>query len=288
MMTDEMSQHQDSQAGSNFDEIKELASKNIGSMLRDLQDFEEAIKNEDVSEIYRIYKGRLHKELKETSNKNHEIDELLAQKIQDRFLATFPFMVHDQKISPTMHYYTIGQYYRKRPTIGIDSSRPEVFILPQVDQEWEAYDKDPNSQLAAIEQQMDQLDAKSITAKSEIETLDQQIAIVNDKKKTAEDAKGLFNRGKADEEMEELNKQIKILQNQRDELQRFVGNTASVDRQKNDLMEQYHQVRLNRAVITKEMRLIKKEFGSLAQMNEAIQSFLKDFVQSKKGGADHE
>ena len=48
------------------------------------------------------------KELKETSNQNHEIDELLARKIHDSFVATFPFMIHADRISPTVHYYKIG------------------------------------------------------------------------------------------------------------------------------------------------------------------------------------
>ena len=47
---------------------KEVASKNIGQMLQDLQAFETAIEKEDIPEIYRIYNGRLHKRLKETSN----------------------------------------------------------------------------------------------------------------------------------------------------------------------------------------------------------------------------
>ena len=49
-----------------FGDIKQVASKNIGQMLQDLQDFEVAIEKEDIPEIYRIYNGRLHKQLKET------------------------------------------------------------------------------------------------------------------------------------------------------------------------------------------------------------------------------
>ena len=41
-----------------FGDIKQVASKNIGQMLQDLQDFEVAIEKEDIPEIYRIYNGR--------------------------------------------------------------------------------------------------------------------------------------------------------------------------------------------------------------------------------------
>ncbi len=88
-----------------FGDIKQVASKNIGQMLQDLQDFEVAIEKEDIPEIYRIYNGRLHKQLKETSNQNHEIDELLSRKFHDNFTQAFPFMMHCAKISPTVHYY---------------------------------------------------------------------------------------------------------------------------------------------------------------------------------------
>ena len=66
-----------------FGEVKASASKNIGQLLQDLQSFEHAIETENVAEIYRIYQGKLHKELKETSNQNHEIDNLLARKLHE-------------------------------------------------------------------------------------------------------------------------------------------------------------------------------------------------------------
>ncbi|MEG0079085.1 MAG: viral A-type inclusion protein, partial [Enterococcus sp.] len=62
------SQITDLEESESFSEIKEVASKNIGQMLHDLQDFEVAIKEERIPDIYRIYNGRLHDELKKTSN----------------------------------------------------------------------------------------------------------------------------------------------------------------------------------------------------------------------------
>src|SRR5699024_1225414 len=287
-MEEDKSSQQAAVTEANFNEIKEVASKNIGSMLRDLQDFEEAIKNEDVAAIYRIYKGKLHKELKETSNKNHEIDELLAKKLQDRFLETFPFMKHTKKLSPTMHYYTIDTYYRERPTIAIDASIPEIFVLPQVDQKWHEFQDEQSSQLGVIEQQMDELEAKKITAKTEIEKIDQKIQVIQEKKKTAEESKGLFNRSKADEEVDEFNQQLEALQTERKEWQPFLNKTDAIDQKKNQLMEQYQAIRLNRALVIKEMRLVDKHFGSLDKMNEQLQTFLQDFLDSKKGGGTHE
>ena len=109
------------------------------------------------------------KELKETSNQNHEIDELLARKIHDSFVATFPFMIHADRISPTVHYYKIGEYYHERPTIGIDASVPEIFVIPAIDDEWRKFQRGNRDMLTAIEQQMDNLDAKAIAAQSEIQ-----------------------------------------------------------------------------------------------------------------------
>ena len=85
-----------------FGEVKASASKNIGQLLQDLQSFEHAIETENVAEIYRIYQGKLHKELKETSNQNHEIDNLLARKLHDALLARFEYLQFVKKISPTL------------------------------------------------------------------------------------------------------------------------------------------------------------------------------------------
>ncbi|MDN6639844.1 MAG: viral A-type inclusion protein [Tetragenococcus sp.] len=267
-----------------FDEIKEVAFQNVGSMLKDLQAFERAIQNEDIAEIYRIYKGKLHEEIKSTSNRNHEIDELLAQKIHDSFTQTFPFIHHAQKVSPTMHYYRLGNYYRERPTIAIDASVPEIFILPKIDKEWQEFAPGKRDALNKIEKEMDELDAKVITAESELSSIDEQIKETQNKKSSVENTKGLFNRNKTDEEVEELDRKISELQEKRKEWVPYVEDETKTNQEKEELMKSHHDIRLKQAVVTKEFRLIQQYFGSLKAMNQQIQDFLSSYLGKAKGG----
>ncbi|WP_195971387.1 hypothetical protein [Enterococcus gallinarum] len=261
-----------------FTEIKEVASKNIGQMLQDLQAFETAIEKEDIPEIYRIYNGRLHKELKETSNQNHEIDELLARKIHDSFVATFPFMIHAGRISPTVHYYKIGEYYHERPTIGIDASVPEIFVIPAIDDEWRKFQRGNRDMLTAIEQQMDNLDAKAIAAQSEIQKLQEEIDRIKRSENELSESKGFFNRGKIDEELEALVQERKKVEAKQKEWSRYSQNEQDVLLEKERLMQQYHALRLKKAIVEKEFRQIDHYFGSLQEMNERLQAFLMSYL----------
>lgn len=271
-----------------FDEIKDVASKNINSMLKDLQDFEEAIKQENIPEIYRIYKGRLHKELKETSNQNHEIDDLLSKKMHDRLIARFPFMEHVAKLSPTIHYYKIGTYYRERATIGFDASIPEIFILPSIDEEWHDYNPENREILASIEKEIDSLEANFIAAKTELEKLDQQMKEVENKKTAIQNNKGFFNRSKIDEEMEEIEQQLESLATKKQKWLPFIEKRETANQKKDQLMQRYEETRLKRAVVMKEYRLINQYFGSLHGMSEQLQEFLGDFLIQKEGVIDNE
>jgi hypothetical protein len=261
-----------------FTEIKEVASKNIGQMLQDLQAFETAIEKEDIPEIYRIYNGRLHKELKETSNQNHEIDELLARKIHDNFVAAFPFMMHIEKISPTVHYYKIGEYYHERPTIGIDASVPEIFVIPSIDEEWHKFQRDNREMLVAIEQQMDNLDAKAISAQSEIQKLQVEIDRIKRSENELMESKGFFNRGKIDEELEALIQERKKVEAKQKEWSRYSKNEQEVLLEKERLAQQYHMVRLKKAIVEKEFRQIDHYFGSIKEMNEQLAAFLTNYI----------
>ena len=261
-----------------FTEIKEVASKNIGQMLQDLQAFETAIEKEDIPEIYRIYNGRLHKELKETSNQNHEIDELLARKIHDSFVATFPFMIPADRISPTVHYYKIGEYYHERPTIGIDASVPEIFVIPAIDDEWRKFQRGNRDMLTAIEQQMDNLDAKAIAAQSEIQKLQEEIDRIKRSENELSESKGFFNRGKIDEELEALVQERKKVEAKQKEWSRYSQNEQDVLLEKERLMQQYHALRLKKAIVEKEFRQIDHYFGSLQEMNERLQAFLMSYL----------
>lgn len=261
-----------------FDQIKEVASKNIGQMLQDLQAFEIAIKFERIPDIYRIYNGQLHEELKKTSNTNHEIDRLLAKKIHDSFMTEFPFMVHMEKVSETLNYYKIGEYYRERPTVAIDSSIPEIFVLPQIDQEWESYQTDPEAVLKQIEGQMDQLEAKAISAKEELAKIDDQIRELKNQEASIANTKGFFNRGKVDEELDAVIKQRQALEVKRGDWTPFINDRAHASQERLNLEDQYKQTRLNHAIVEKEFRQVDKYFGGIKEMNEKINQFLDRYL----------
>ncbi|MFV0557644.1 MAG: viral A-type inclusion protein [Enterococcus sp.] len=271
---------------SQFNEIKEVASKNIGQMLQDLQAFEVAIAEDNIPDIYRIYNGRLHEELKRTSNTNHEIDQLLAQKIHDGFMETFPFMVHHAKISETMNYYRVGNYYRERPVIGIDSSAPEIFIIPKIDEEWAKFKSGKQDVLASIERQMDELSAKVITAQGEITKFDEQIKKIRQEEKNVTDAKGFFNRSKTDEELEALEKQVEELEAKKAAWIPYAEDRSKVGKEKEKLELERQKIRLEKAVVEKEFRLIERYFGGLEGMQEQIISFLASYLKPKGEASD--
>ncbi|HFM7916973.1 TPA: coiled-coil domain-containing protein, partial [Enterococcus faecium] len=200
------------QESSSFYDIKEKASMNLSQLLEDLQAFEKAVREEDIPEIYRLYNGRLNEELKRSSNENHEIDQLLMRKIHDRFLQEFPFMEQVENISPTMSYYKIGTYYHDRPTVGIDASLPEIFVLPKIDEEWEKYSQPESTD---YDKKINELDAKVITAQTEIERLDEQIKEINRQMTDLNDNKGFLNRKKIEEEIQELEKKKQVLSNEK-------------------------------------------------------------------------
>lgn len=49
---------------SSFYDIKEKASTNLSQLLGDLQAFEKAVREENITEIYQLYNGHLNDELK--------------------------------------------------------------------------------------------------------------------------------------------------------------------------------------------------------------------------------
>lgn len=282
-MSEELKDFQNEVGAEDFDIIKKMASKNIGSLLKDLQDFERAIADEEIAEIYRIYNGRLHTELKQTSNKNHEIDDLLARKLQDRFIEKFPFMQQVEKATPTLNYFKIGQYYRERATIGLDSSIPEIFILPEVAQEWEDYAERSEEALEQIEQQMDAFDAKLMTARVELERINSQLKKIQQRKDAIEAERGFFNRGKFEEEELTLEDAKERFLKEKQEWLPYTDQQSRVQQQREYLVAQYEETKIKRAIVLKERRLINKYFGSLEQMYLAIQDFLNDYLKVSNG-----
>lgn len=286
-MTDEANQNQfhsvAQSSESTFAGIKKIASDNIGQMLQDLQAFEIAIKFEKIPEIYRIYNGRLHDELDRTSNQNHEIDRLLAQKLHDSFMAKFPFMVHAEKVSETMNYYKLSEYYHQRPVIGLDSSIPEIFVIPEIDGEWQRFMRDsegnlPDEEIITVENQMNELDAKNISAKTEIAKIDEELRELKNKEAAIENTKGFFNRSKVDEELEPILRRREELETKREEWLPYLDNKDFTKNSKLQIQQQIKQLRLKRAIVEKESRLLQKYFGGPEAMSEQLTSFLAEYL----------
>lgn len=262
-----------------FDDIKRVAADNISALLKDLQDFETAIKEENIQDIYRIYNGRLNKELRQNSNRNHEIDELLASKIDESLINVFPFMHQTKKEDATIFYYQIDQYYRQRPTVYLDSSIPELYILPNVLEEWRNPQTTSKEEIAALEVKMDEIEAKKINAKIAIDQLDAKLHELKTEQNNIEQNKGFFNRGKVDEDLEAIHIKQKQLQEQRLKwLPYLTTDNSQVHLEKEALLREYEDKRLQRAIITKELRLINKHFGSVEQMVEKLEAFLVGYL----------
>lgn len=280
------------QESSSFYDIKEKASMNLSQLLEDLQAFEKAVREEDIPEIYRLYNGRLNEELKRSSNENHEIDQLLMRKIHDRFLQEFPFMEQVESISPTMSYYKIGTYYHDRPTVGIDASLPEIFVLPKIDDEWEKYSQPESTD---YDKKINELDAKVITAQTEIERLDEQIKEINRQMTDLNDNKGFLNRKKIEEEIQELEKKKQVLSNEKLGWLPYIETPETIQQQKEALKQEARADQLRAAIVEKEQRQIRRYFGSKEGFGQTIHKFLMNYLgnenpnnQSNEGGSEYE
>ena len=290
---EETSTNQDTaKESSSFYDIKEKASMNLSQLLEDLQAFEKAVREEDIPEIYRLYNGRLNEELKRSSNENHEIDQLLMRKIHDRFLQEFPFMEQVESISPTMSYYKIGTYYHDRPTIGIDASLPEIFVLPKIDEEWEKYSQPETTD---YDKKINELDAKVITAQTEIERLDEQIKEINRQMTDLDDNKGFLNRKKIEEEIQELEKKKQVLSNEKLGWLPYIETPETIQQQKEALKQEARADQLRAAIVEKEQRQISRYFGSKEGFGQAIHEFLMNYLgnenpnnQPNEGGSEYE
>lgn len=290
---EETSTNQDTaKESSSFYDIKEKASMNLSQLLEDLQAFEKAVREEDIPEIYRLYNGRLNEELKRSSNENHEIDQLLMRKIHDRFLQEFPFMEQVESISPTISYYKIGTYYHDRPTIGIDASLPEIFVLPKIDEEWEKYSQPETTD---YDKKINELDAKVITAQTEIERLNEQIKEINRQMTDLDDNKGFLNRKKIEEEIQELEKKKQVLSNEKLGWLPYIETPETIQQQKEALKQEARADQLRAAIVEKEQRQISRYFGSKEGFGQAIHEFLMNYLgnenpnnQSNEGGSEYE
>ncbi|HJF19635.1 MAG TPA: hypothetical protein K8W13_04910 [Enterococcus columbae] len=265
-----------------FVEAKATASKNISQLLEDLKSFEKAIQTEDVAEIYRIYQGKLHKELKETSNQNHEIDDLLAKKLHHGFLARFPYMQLIQKVSPTIYYYKIDQYYRQRPTIVMDVSVPKIYIQSTVLNEWRNFDENDQSELLKLENKMNQLDVQNLTWQSEVAELETTLQQLNRQIEQTAQQKTIFNRVKNEEEYQQLLHSKEKLVQRIEQTKGKITNKSQQDQMKQAMENEYFELQLHRALIKKELRLLKKHAQSIEHLEAELMQFIADYLQPVK------
>lgn len=265
-----------------FVEAKATASKNISQLLEDLKSFEKAIQTEDVAEIYRIYQGKLHKELKETSNQNHEIDDLLAKKLHHGFLARFPYMQLIQKVSPTIYYYKIDQYYRQRPTIVMDVSVPKIYIQSTVLNEWRNFDENDQSELLKLENKMNQLDVQNLTWQSEVAELETTLQQLNRQIEQTVQQKTIFNRVKNEEEYQQLLHSKEKLVQRIEQTKGKITNKSQQDQMKQAMENEYFELQLHRALIKKELRLLKKYAQSIEHLEAELMQFIADYLQPVK------
>lgn len=276
--TNEHYDENEQEEASSFYDIKEKASMNLSQLLEDLQAFEQAVREENIPAIYQLYNGRLNDELKKSSNENHEIDQLLMRKIHDRFLQEFPFMKHTETISPTMCYYQIGTYFHERATIGIDASLPEIFVLPQIDEEWENY---ATQQTHDFDKKINELEAKVITAKTEIERLEEAIKEIDQQITDLDDTKGFLNRKKIDEEIQALEQKKQALENEKLGWLPYIEEPEKIQKQKQSLLHEEKADQLRAAIVEKEQRQIKKYFGDMEGFRQSIHRFLMSYLGSE-------
>ena len=281
-MDNEQQVFSEQQSASSFKEIKEVASKNIHSLLEDLHDFEVAIREEKIQDIYRIYNGRLHQELKKTSNQHNEIDTLLSQKLHESLMTTYPFMRQVKKVSPTVYHYQIDQYYHERPTIFMDASVPALFVLPEIKEEWTKPLKTIEEELQSLEEQMDSIEAKKINARVAVKEIDDKLLLLKNERLAIEQNKGFFNRGKIEEDLEAIQKKQDALHQEKETWIPYLNSPLETNEEKEHFVKMYEEKRLKRAIIIKELRLITQHFGSYEVLEQQLSDFLINYLNGEE------
>ncbi|MGL9728351.1 hypothetical protein [Enterococcus sp. DIV0756] len=267
------------QTETSFDSVKESASDVLGGLMGQIKRLEEAMKEERMGDVYQIYWHELPASIQQSSNANHEIDNFLTSKLDQEIQRTFPFMIMREVVSPILMNYQIGSYYRDRSVLQVDATQPTIKILPEIRDQWERVMKgDYKEQLLALQNQQDDFDAKTIAAQSELREINGKIAHQEKLKAELEETKSFMNRKKIEEEIEVIDDKLKELKKQRSEWTPFVGDQLSGESQKIALESKIARLELEQAIALKELRLIKKRFGGLEEMDAALEIFIKDFL----------
>lgn len=267
------------QTETSFDSVKESASDVLGGLMGQIKRLEEAMKLEHMGDVYQIYWNELPASIQQSSNANHEIDNFLTSKLDQEIQRTFPFMIMCDVVSPILMNYQIDSYYRERAVLQVDATQPTIKILPEIRDQWEKVMKgEYKEQLSELENQQDDFDAKTIAAQSELRELNGKIAHQEKLKAELEETKSFMNRKKIEEEIEVIDDKLRELKQQRSQWTPFVGDQLSGESQKIELANRIASLSLEQAIALKELRLIKKRFGGLEEMDAALEIFIKDFL----------
>ncbi|MBM7711757.1 hypothetical protein [Enterococcus xiangfangensis] len=267
------------QTETSFDSVKESASGVLGGLLGQIKRLEEAMKAEHMGDVYQIYWHELPASIQQSSNTNHEMDNFLTSKLDQEIQRTFPFMIMQEVVSPILMNYQIGSYYRDRAVLQVDATQPTIEILPEIRQQWEKTLKgEYKKQLTELQNQQDDFDAKTIAAQSELQALDEKIAQQEKLKAELEETKSFMNRKKVEEEIDGINRELKDLKQQRSQWAPFAEDQLSSESQKIELANKIDSLSLEQAIALKELRLIKKRFGGLEEMDTALENFIRDFL----------
>ncbi|MEQ7016420.1 hypothetical protein ABQE38_06970 [Enterococcus avium] len=267
------------QTETSFDSVKESASDVLGGLMGQIKRLEEAMKEERMGDVYQIYWNELPASIQQSSNANHEIDNFLTSKLDQEIQRTFPFMIMRDVVSPILINYQIGSYYRDRSVLQVDATQPTIKILPEIREQWEkVMNGEYKEQLLQLQNQQDDFDAKTIAAQSELREINGKIAHQEKLKAELEETKSFMNRKKIEEEIEVIDDKLKELKRQRSEWTPFVVDQLSGESQKIALENKIARIELEQAIALKELRLIKKRFGGLEEMDAALEIFIKDFL----------
>ncbi|MFC4771553.1 hypothetical protein [Enterococcus hermanniensis] len=267
------------QNDTSFNSVKESASGVLGGLMGQLKRLEEAMDEERMGDVYRIYWNELPMSIQQSSNENHEIDNFLTSKLDQEIQRTFPFMIMREVISPVLMDYQIGSYYRDRTVLQVDATQPAIKIFPLIREQWEkAASGKYKAEMAELQNQQDDFDAKSIAAQSELRGLNEKISQQEKQKAELEETKTFMNRKKIEDEIEEIDQVIKDLKQQRSQWTPFVGDQMSGKSQKIELANKIAALALEQAIALKELRLINKRFGGLVEMDVALDRFIEDFL----------
>ncbi|MGM0239660.1 hypothetical protein [Enterococcus sp. AZ103] len=275
-----MTQNDNLQPDSSFDTVKESASDVLGGLMSKIQRLEKAMDEEDMGAVYQIYWQELPVSIQQSSNANHEIDNFLTSKIDREFIKTFPFMILRKKVSPVLMDYQISSYYRDRTVIEIDATQPEITVLPEIKQQWEQVETGfYENEIKRLQNKEDDFEAKKILATTEIKKLENLIDQINDEKEELEASKTFRNRKKIEEDLLDLDDKYDDLQAEIKKWQPYLTNENHSVNPTNELNQQIKALMLEQAIAIKELRLIKKYFNDVKNMEEQLQIFNQNFLK---------